>query len=293
MEAKKNIKTVKLILTAEGLRKFKTIPTFKNSLHPNQINNLHVGTNELNVNHYTSSKLKQIAGYDSDNIQIKEQLNKENTMKLQELKKLIKECYNNILQEDNEQDYTGPEYYDDESDYLGTDQVDSVNDIEQRIWKFGGKASEEWNNYIDNVFGLYHVDTWEGLEKENSGEVGDAETFGTKIIKKYNITESNKMKKSELIKLIKECHGEILKEFAPEPNAHDEDEYTSDIDDKKFKTNKALDKAKEKLDKVNKAIADKFADYKSRKCTPEAYIAFFKEKSKLRKELETELHDLI
>lgn len=273
MEAKKNIKTVKLILTAEGLRKFKTIPTFKNSLHPNQINNLHVGTNELNVNHYTSGKLKQIAGYDSDNMQIKEQLNKENIMKLQELKQLIKECYNDILQE-NGIDYT---------------QIADV--IYKNIKHFGtewenhAKAEcKSWNLTKDETKNIMDI-----LRSEDYFDTGEIE------FESRNIHENAKsyMNKTELIKLIKECHGEILKEFAPEPNAHDEDEYTSDIDDKKFKTNKALDKAKEKLDKVNKAITDKFADYKANKCTPEAYIAFFKEKSKLRKELETELHDLI
>lgn len=67
---KKNIKEVKLKLTFQGLYKFQNVPTFKNLLHQNQIDNLHVGINILQVNHYISSKIARVVGYDSDNMSI-------------------------------------------------------------------------------------------------------------------------------------------------------------------------------------------------------------------------------
>jgi len=65
-----NTKSVNLILTNEGLKKFKTVPTFKNLLHTNQLNTLNVGENYITVNHYIYSSLKRVSGYDKDNITI-------------------------------------------------------------------------------------------------------------------------------------------------------------------------------------------------------------------------------
>ena len=67
----KNVKTIALILTSEGLNKFIKVPTFNESLHKNQIEGLTVGVNYLTINHYTYSHLLRIVDYDKSNMQIK------------------------------------------------------------------------------------------------------------------------------------------------------------------------------------------------------------------------------
>lgn len=66
----KNTKQITLQLTEEGVKKFKTIHTFKNLLHPYQIDRLIVGENKLNVNHYIYSRINQVAGYDLENMKV-------------------------------------------------------------------------------------------------------------------------------------------------------------------------------------------------------------------------------
>jgi hypothetical protein len=67
---RKNIKTVKLNLTEQGVKKFLNVPTFKNTLHPEQLKALIIGENTLNVNHFIFSTLKRIVLYDSNNMQL-------------------------------------------------------------------------------------------------------------------------------------------------------------------------------------------------------------------------------
>ena len=67
---KKNVIQINLKLTEEGVKKFKIIPTFKNLLYPNQINNLIIGDNLLTVNNTIFGKLKQVTLYDSDNMSV-------------------------------------------------------------------------------------------------------------------------------------------------------------------------------------------------------------------------------
>ena len=67
---KKNIKTVKIRLTKQGLDKFKRTPTFKNLLHKTQIENLKVGENTLRVNHYIYGRLKIVTTYDKNNMKL-------------------------------------------------------------------------------------------------------------------------------------------------------------------------------------------------------------------------------
>lgn len=67
-KTKKNIKTIKLVLTDVGVKMFNTIPTFKNSIHTSQLLNLKNGENIISVNHYTLSHLKRIVGYDEGNM---------------------------------------------------------------------------------------------------------------------------------------------------------------------------------------------------------------------------------
>lgn len=54
---KMNKKTIILTLTEIGLKRFHTIPTFKNMLHTSQIASLVIGNNTIVVNHYIYSKL--------------------------------------------------------------------------------------------------------------------------------------------------------------------------------------------------------------------------------------------
>ena len=68
----KNIITINLILTELGLKKFKTIPTFKNLLHNNQLDVIVIGENVLKVNHTTYGRLKRIVEYDSLNMTVSE-----------------------------------------------------------------------------------------------------------------------------------------------------------------------------------------------------------------------------
>ena len=60
---KTNVKQIELILNEEGLKLFRTVPTFKNLLASDQLYGLVVGSNTLRVNHYIYSKLVQVSGY--------------------------------------------------------------------------------------------------------------------------------------------------------------------------------------------------------------------------------------
>ena len=71
-EGNRNVKTVNLRLTDIGVKMFQTIPTFKNLLAPNQLNNLISGDNIININHYIYSKLIQVTGYDQTNMSVSE-----------------------------------------------------------------------------------------------------------------------------------------------------------------------------------------------------------------------------
>lgn len=62
--------TIKLWLNELGLRKFKTIPTFKNLLHQNQLDILKCGDNSLIVNQTVYGKIKRCVEYDNQNMKI-------------------------------------------------------------------------------------------------------------------------------------------------------------------------------------------------------------------------------
>ena len=57
-----NTHTIVLSLNDIAIYKFKTIPTFKNLLYPNQLNQLVVGDNTLVVNNTVLGKLERMAG---------------------------------------------------------------------------------------------------------------------------------------------------------------------------------------------------------------------------------------
>jgi hypothetical protein len=67
---KKNLIKVRLRLSEQGLAKFKLVPTFKNKLHPNQLETLQVGENFLVVNHTTWGDLQRLVGYDPLNMSL-------------------------------------------------------------------------------------------------------------------------------------------------------------------------------------------------------------------------------
>lgn len=67
----KNKVKVNLIINEHGLKKFKNVPTFKNILHPNQLEALKIGNNELTVNHTVWGSLQRVTGYDANNMQVK------------------------------------------------------------------------------------------------------------------------------------------------------------------------------------------------------------------------------
>jgi hypothetical protein len=58
----KNTHKILLYLNDISLKKFKTIPTFKSMLYPNQLAGLKVGDNELIVNNTTWGKLERMEG---------------------------------------------------------------------------------------------------------------------------------------------------------------------------------------------------------------------------------------
>ena len=66
----KNTVKVNLLLTEQGIKKFKNVPTFKNLLHPNQLEALIIGNNELTVNHTVWGSLQRVTGYDPNNMQV-------------------------------------------------------------------------------------------------------------------------------------------------------------------------------------------------------------------------------
>lgn len=57
-----NTHTIVLSLDDIAIKKFKTIPTFKNLLYPNQLNQLVIGDNTLVVNNTVLGKLERMAG---------------------------------------------------------------------------------------------------------------------------------------------------------------------------------------------------------------------------------------
>lgn len=66
----KNLVTIQLTLTEQGLNKFLKVPTFKNLLYSNQLTSLMVGDNILNVNHTVWGSLQRITQYDSENMSV-------------------------------------------------------------------------------------------------------------------------------------------------------------------------------------------------------------------------------
>ena len=73
-EQKRNIKQVILTLDEVGLKHFKNTPTFKDLLNPQQLNDLKVGKNKLNVNHYVYSALKRVVNYMSNHMSVSDSL---------------------------------------------------------------------------------------------------------------------------------------------------------------------------------------------------------------------------
>lgn len=67
---KSNVLNIKLILSEQGLKKFKNVPTFKNLLHTNQLDSLRIGTNSIKVNHTVWGSLQRVCGYDSNNMSV-------------------------------------------------------------------------------------------------------------------------------------------------------------------------------------------------------------------------------
>lgn len=67
---KKNTKEIILTLTEMGLKRFRTVDTFKNLLAPSQLEGLHTGENSLTVNHYIYATLQRVTQYDKNNMQI-------------------------------------------------------------------------------------------------------------------------------------------------------------------------------------------------------------------------------
>lgn len=63
--------TIILELTAIGLNKFKTIATFRNLFHSDQLEFLNVGENTLHCNNFIVSTLQRVVLYDSQNMKLK------------------------------------------------------------------------------------------------------------------------------------------------------------------------------------------------------------------------------
>ena len=62
--------SINLVLNEAGLKKFKSIPTFRNLLHPNQISQLRVGANTLLGNRYVWGTIQRVVKYDSENMSV-------------------------------------------------------------------------------------------------------------------------------------------------------------------------------------------------------------------------------
>lgn len=57
-----NTHTITLSLDDMAIKKFNTIPTFRDMLHPTQLNQLKLGNNVLTVNNTILGKLERMAG---------------------------------------------------------------------------------------------------------------------------------------------------------------------------------------------------------------------------------------
>jgi hypothetical protein len=64
----KNVRTIKLTLTAGILKRIKTTPVFKTMFHDNQLKNLKVGENILTVNMTSLGKIRNMFGDDVQDI---------------------------------------------------------------------------------------------------------------------------------------------------------------------------------------------------------------------------------
>ena len=78
-EEKTNTHNIILNVNEIGLNRFKKVPTFKNLLHSNQLNDLKIGDNKLTVNNTVWGKLQQMVGSDSSNMSVKKENIKEET----------------------------------------------------------------------------------------------------------------------------------------------------------------------------------------------------------------------
>jgi hypothetical protein len=87
-EPRKNTNRIVLTLNDISLHRFKTIPTFKQLLYPNQIDQLKIGDNELVVNNTILGKLERMQGMGSFTL-TKTKITKESIIKL--IKEVISE----------------------------------------------------------------------------------------------------------------------------------------------------------------------------------------------------------
>lgn len=74
-ENKTNTHNIILNVNEIGLKRFKTVPTFKNLLHQNQLDSLKVGDNELTVNNSVWGTLQRMVDSDKNNMSVKKKLN--------------------------------------------------------------------------------------------------------------------------------------------------------------------------------------------------------------------------
>jgi hypothetical protein len=87
-EPRKNTNRIVLTLDDISLKRFRTVPTFKQMLYPNQLDQLKVGDNELVVNNTILGKLERMQGPGSYTL-TKIKITKESIIKL--IKEVISE----------------------------------------------------------------------------------------------------------------------------------------------------------------------------------------------------------
>ena len=66
----KNTVKIKLTLNEVGLSMFNKVPTFRNLLHPQQLQCLKLGENILTVNHYVWGTIQRVVNYGCDNMMV-------------------------------------------------------------------------------------------------------------------------------------------------------------------------------------------------------------------------------
>jgi predicted GNAT family acetyltransferase len=153
-EPRKNTNRIVLTLDDISLKRFRTVPTFKQMLYPNQLDQLKVGDNELVVNNTILGKLERMQGPGSYTL-TKIKITKESIIKL--IKEVISEKIWKNLKEDTQKGYVLQDLEDkydiklelyDNGQYLTLDKIEIPKD--KRGQGIGSEIIKSIIDYADS-----------------------------------------------------------------------------------------------------------------------------------------------